>query len=266
MSTQTGALSILQASIDLEDESYFRMLVDKKYVKYITIDGGLYSVEDMCFEPTLTTILPPLPAGDWNIGRVSRDPATGEPHFAAVSKETLPGIKTTWHPRRVDHLALGDARKLRSNVYEVTCPGFDAPVVAKFACFDWEVPQLEVETEAYRWIDGQGIGPAFLGHLTEEGRVIGFLVARVAGCRHATPADLALCRAALLKLHALGVKHGDVNKHNFLVKGEAVTLIDFDVADREATAEEREVELESLEAELEDMSGRGGRVVVSSMD
>lgn len=32
------------------------------------------------------------------------------------------------------------------------------------------------ETTAYEWIHGTGIGPAFLGHITEAGRVIGFLM------------------------------------------------------------------------------------------
>lgn len=53
MSANAKPLALLQASVDLEDESEFRMLVDNQHVKYITIDGGLYDVEDMCFEPVL---------------------------------------------------------------------------------------------------------------------------------------------------------------------------------------------------------------------
>lgn len=64
--------------------------------------------------------------------------------------------------------------KLRTGVYEVTCPRFDTFVVAKFARFEWEIQYLENETVAYEWIDGRKIGPRFLGHLTEGDRVIGF--------------------------------------------------------------------------------------------
>lgn len=272
MSANVRALALLQASVDLQDESEFRMLVDNQDVKYITIDGGLYSVDDMCFEPILTQILPPFPPGDWNIGRVSQDPVTGKPYFASVSKEKLDEIQTAWHAKRIDHLQLGNAQKLRSNVNQVTCPGFDTPVVAKFARFEWEIPQLEAETEAYGWIQNhRGIAPEFLGHLTEDGRVIGFLIARMSDCRHATPDDLELCRDVLGKLHKLGVKHGDVNKHNFLIHDngegqEMATLIDFDMATRNATKEERDAEMEGLRSALEDTSGRGGSVTVSSIE
>lgn len=155
-------------------------------------------------------------------------------------------------------------RKLRSNVYEATCDRFNSTIVAKFARFPWEVPWMERETMAYEWIESHQIGPDFLGHLTEEGRVIGFLIARVADCRHATPEDLPLCRLALSKLHQLGIKHGDINKHNFLIHGGKATLIDFDNASRPASTGEMEVELSGLQDQLSDTSGRGGQLVFTS--
>ncbi|KAG8418462.1 hypothetical protein J3458_005874 [Metarhizium acridum] len=194
-------LQLLQASVDPHDESKFRLLVDNSLVKYVTIDAGIFSQDDMCFEPSLVSLLPPLPLGDWNQGRISRDPKTGAPHFSAISSTTLLGITKIWHPAQIDHLELHMGRKLRSNVYEATCPRFKSPVIAKFARFPWEVPLLEAETTAYQWIEGCRIGPDFLGHLAEEGRVIGFVMARVADCRHATPEDFSLCCQALSKLH-----------------------------------------------------------------
>lgn len=273
MADRCPNIRILQASVDPgEEPSEFRALVDNKFVKYITIDAGLYGCEDMCFAPSLISLLPLLPPGDWNQGHISRDPQTGDAHFSSVSRQHLPGITTAWHPTRVDHLELREERKLRSNVYEVTCPARFGPgtLVAKLARFEWEIPQLEAETTAYRWIEGQRIGPAFLGHLTEEGRVIGFLVARVAAaaasdCRHAgsAPEDFALCRAVLSRLHGLGIRHGDVNRHNFLIHDGEATLIDFDCASRPAGAEELEAELQGLRDQLRDTSGRGGMVVES---
>lgn len=256
---------VLQASVDPEDESDFRVLVDGKFVKYITIDAGLYGCDEMCFGPSLVSLLPPLPPGDWNKGHISRNPTTRDIHFSAVSKAHLPGITRTWHPTQVDHPKLREERKLRSNVYEVTCPGFSSTIIAKFARSEWEIPQLEAETAAYGWIEGHQVGPDFLGHLTEEGRVIGFLIARVADCRHATPEDFPLCHLALSKLHKLGIKHGDINKHNFLIHDGKATLVDFDNASRPASQDELEAELHELQDQLRDTSGRGGKVVESGL-
>lgn len=154
-------------------------------------------------------------------------------------------------------------QELRSNVYEATCDRFSETVIVKFARFPWEVAMLEKETLAYEWMEGHQVGPAFLGHLTEEGRIVGFIVARISDFSHATPADYPLCESALSKLHQLGIKHGDTNKHNFLIHGEKATLIDFDSAERGVSASELQDEARNLQDQLKDTLGRGGRVVVS---
>lgn len=128
-------IQVLQASVDPESESEFRLLVNNKFVKYISIDGGLYDSDDMCFGPSLISLLPPLPPGDWNEGHISRNLTTGNVHFAAVSKTRLPGITNPWHPFQIDHLELCMGRKLRFNVYEATCSRFDSTIIAKFAWF-----------------------------------------------------------------------------------------------------------------------------------
>lgn len=257
-------VQVLQASVDPDDVSDFRILVDGRFVKYITIDAGLYSLDDMCFGPSLVSLLPPLPSGDWNKAHISQNFETGDPYFSTISKLQLPSVTNTWHPSYIDHLMLRVEQKLRSNVYEVTCPSFTSPIIAKLARFEWEVPQLEAETAAYGWIEGLRVGPAFVSHLTEEGRVIGFLIARVTNSRHATIEDLPLCRSALAKLHELGIRHGDINKHNFLIHEGKATLIDFDHASRPAREHELEVEYSKLQEELCDTSGRGGIVVERS--
>ncbi|KAH7141979.1 alpha-galactosidase A precursor [Dactylonectria macrodidyma] len=265
MTTDPIGLQLLQASVHEDDESDFRILVDNTVVKYITIAPGLFSQDDMCFAPSLFSLLPPLPSGDWNKGRVSRNPITGIAHFETVAKVQLPGINNTWKPCQIDHLELQMGRKLRSNVYEATCPRFGFPVIAKFARFSWEMPLLEAETTAYEWIEGSLIGPDFLGHLIEEGRVIGFVIARIDNFRHATLDDLPLCLQALSTLHELGVRHGDTNKHNFLIHKGRVTLIDFDNASRTASPHELELELRDLGDKLLDSTGKGGRVVERSL-
>ena len=260
MINQVLGAQLLQASVDEANESDFRILVNDS-VKYITIDYGLYEMNDMCFGPALIPLLPPFPQGDWKTAQISRDPATGQPHFTAVSNEVGSGIRKTWHSTTVDYSELEMGEKLRSNVYEVTCPRFNSTIVAKFARFAWEIPQLEDETIAYEWIEGHGIGPDFLGHICEEGRVIGFLTSRVIDFHHATPKDILMCTATLSRLHNLGIKHGDTNKHNFLIHEGRATLIDFDCATKTSDSEELNEELGRLEEQLADTSGRGGRVV-----
>ncbi|KAI0877545.1 hypothetical protein GGS24DRAFT_446672 [Hypoxylon argillaceum] len=58
----------------------------------------------------------------------------------------------------------------------------------------------------------------------------GFMMDLIADFRHATPNDFNLCCLSLTKLHMLGIKHGDVNKHNLLFQDGRIALIDFDGA------------------------------------
>ncbi|KAG6823154.1 hypothetical protein H0H92_011199 [Tricholoma furcatifolium] len=264
MQHTTHNIKLLQVSADPFDESYFRILVDGKFVKYLTIDPNLYSVDDMCFEPSLISILPPLPSGDWNTGRISRNCADGRPHFSEVMKVELPSITHLWHPVQIDHLSLSMGCKLRTGVYEASTPLFDQPIVIKFARFPFEIPYLDSETLAYQWIQNHQVGPQFLGHLTEEGRVIGFVMERITGFQHASPEDLALCQQALSRLHGLNIKHGDINKHNFLIHNDQATLIDFASALPCDDAIMLEEEFRDIGKELSDTSGRGGRVMVEN--
>ena len=261
-------IELLHASVDPDNqvESEFRILVDGRSFKYITIDPGLYEPDDMCFGPAFVSLLPPLPDKDWNVGHISLDPTTWKPHFATAAREELPGIMDIWQPVQIDILDLRVEQQLRSNVLEVTCDRFDSIVVAKFARFPWEIPQFESETTVYKWIDGHGVGPSFLGHLTEEGRVIGFVVAHIPSSRHPTPEDLTVCSHELSKVHQLGIKHGDINKHNFLIHEGNAMLIDFDNASRVASREVLEEELHSLEASLRDESGLGGVIEEEEVD
>ncbi|KAK5625492.1 hypothetical protein RRF57_001208 [Xylaria bambusicola] len=117
---------------------------------------------------------------------------------------------------------------------------------------------FEAETIAYEWIEGKGIGPRFLGHLTEAGRVFGFVMEHIDGARTAESQDLAACQRVLVKLHALGVKHGDINKHNFLIRNGEAVLIDFETAQKCSEKAELGSEYKHLELSLRDPSRRRG--------
>jgi len=258
-------LQLLQASVDENTDSDFRFLHHGTKVRYITIAPGLFSTDTMCFAPELIPLLPPFPSGDWNSGWIAQDAQTGDPCFTRVEKSPVPGVRTAWHPVTLDHLDLTFGRKLRSGVYEATAPSLSpSPVVAKFACFEWEVGYMESECTAYQWIENHDIGPRFLANIAEEGRIIGFLLKNIANARHASPADVGVCREKLAALHRLRIVHGDINRHNFLVADDGrVTLIDFDTARRTEDPGRFEEEMRGLERELADTSGRGGCVVMS---
>ncbi|PQE28197.1 alpha-galactosidase A precursor protein [Rutstroemia sp. NJR-2017a WRK4] len=130
------------------------------------------------------------------------------------------------------YLSLSIGPRLRSNIYEASSPQFSKQIIAKFARFEWEIGYYAAETQVYSWIDGHGIGPEFLGYVTEEGRA----------------------------LHGLGIVHGDLNKHNFLISDGRAVLIDFETAKRSEDREAMEKEMKSLESQLLDISGIGGVV------
>lgn len=251
-------IELLQAEVDENDQSFFRLLVDGLSIKYITVEPGIYSAEDMCFGPSLASILPKLPTGDWNDGLVAKNAKDDQPYFVSFNLTQLPGVQNIWHGTYVEYLELSIGRKLRTGIYEAKCSLFDDIVVAKFARFPWEIQYMENETTAYQWISGHNIGPQFLGHLTENGRVIGLLMERITDARHAGTQDLEACGEVLSRLHNLGVRHGDTNRFNFLVRDSKATLIDFDTAQK---CDDRNLllqELNQLTVCLKDPSKRGG--------
>lgn len=103
--------------------------------------------------------------------------------------------------------------------------------------------------------------PKFLGHLTENDRIIGFLLQKVEG-GPAGVDDLANCEALLRRLHRLELIHGDVNQNNFIVdrvSGSNMRLIDFEHVEPFDEGLAR-AELLSLPVELAEETGRGATV------
>ncbi|KFY44087.1 hypothetical protein V495_03631 [Pseudogymnoascus sp. VKM F-4514 (FW-929)] len=88
--------------------------------------------------------------------------------------------------------------------------------------------------EEYREPGDPVISPAFLGHVTENGRVIGMLLEKLEG-EFASMDDLPACRDALKNFHLMNIVHGDVNRYNFIVdrskKPVHVRLVDFEYAE-----------------------------------
>lgn len=236
-----------------EVQSEFRVLFDGK-VKYIVVGPKTYELNTLRFD--LLKNLPNLPLGDWSRAYVFRE--NGHLSFK-LSYEPLDQVHSRWHPVSVEITSLPVIEKINPSVLLV---GYgDAVVVAKFSTFEWTMPSFDRETEAYRQIEGKGIGPAFLAHVTENGRVTGFLLEKVEGGR-AEVGDLDRCREVVLRLHALGVVHGDLNRHNFIVSPSEVTLIDFADSTIGGSTTAMEEELLQLPSLLEEDTGRGGTLLM----
>jgi len=159
----TPHLKILRLEVDSDTcEGDYRILVDGKHIKYISISGGIWSAEDMCFSPVLLPQLPVFPEGKWNTGHIARSPETQDPVFVSTTVEVLPSITATWHPLSVEYLDLTIGEMLMSNTYEVTSPDFgDSAVIAKFADFIWEIGYYNDEVIAYSWLEVQRSDPSF---------------------------------------------------------------------------------------------------------
>ena len=262
MSGTNSNVQLLTLLVDDSDEdvSEYRFLVDGKHVKYVTVAPGALPRDDRTFAPVLIPMLPAFPPGDWNDGHISKDPTTGQLFFARHEKVDLDGIEYTWHPTHIDFLELKKLDRLRQNVQRVSHPLFNTPIIFKFAEFPWQIPYFETESAAYEWIEGKDIGPKFLGHVTEAGRVMGWVMEDLGGARTAEPGDLAACQEVLGKLHAQGIKHGDINRFNILVRGDKAFLVDFETTEECSDVEELEAEYGRLEQSLKDPSFRGGVV------
>lgn len=60
------------------------------------------------------------------------------------------------------------------------------------------------------------------------------------------------------KLHSLGIHHGDLNQHNFLVQPSRAYLVDFETSRKVDDQQALISELESLEGKICSDSRRGG--------
>ncbi|KAH8928172.1 hypothetical protein BT69DRAFT_1316474 [Atractiella rhizophila] len=158
----------------------------------------------------------------------------------------------------VDCISLKRVKQLTTLVSEVVLDS--TTYIAKFAHFEWEIPQVEQETQAaYQLLEGCKFIPQFIAHIHEDGCVIGFLLEKLVG-HAASIEDLDACQAILKKLHALGLLHGDVNRNNFVVLSErrGIKLIDFEHFLQYPNPKQMQEELEKVPIELIDNSGRGG--------
>ncbi|KAI0485381.1 hypothetical protein F4859DRAFT_379590 [Xylaria cf. heliscus] len=229
-----------------------------------------------------------VPAGDWNLGHLAV-PNGSNAKFVLASTELvrleeavgLLSAGPAWRDEKIDLVPLLDALyEHRKNeqvvpytVTDIQCmnhlsavvlptpasiaaavPLVGSEVVGVWAWQPGHAHGISNESYVYSIIQSRdpGLAPRFLAHITDNGtRIIGFLLECIAGAREAGPADLAKCKDALSRLHALGIAHsGLLVRHSFLVCGDEVLLQGFGGSFETTDKELLRRELESLEQVL----------------
>ncbi|RAK88819.1 alpha-galactosidase A [Aspergillus costaricaensis CBS 115574] len=258
--------------VSSKDDSDYRIVLQNK-IRYLTIRPGTFNRSTLS---TPLSSLPNLPGDDtWNCALINRDPSNHQLTIE-LQNRSLVGITDIWHPLQIDCLQLRRTRQLTATAFEATYCGSELPssttleknttIIVKIARFEWEIPRLSRETSIYKQLQRiSDLAPRFLGHVHEHGRVIGFILEKIEG-REAGIEDLVGCQAVLKRLHGIGIVHGDVNRYNFVVRGDnTVRLIDFESSwlDKGAIAVMR-AEMESLGEQLVEGTGRGAGFISSN--
>ncbi len=70
-----------EADPDDSEPSHHRILVDRTHFKCVTIDPGIYDIDDLCFSLVLLEMLPPFSTGSRNCGRIGRTVDNRSRHF-----------------------------------------------------------------------------------------------------------------------------------------------------------------------------------------
>ncbi len=149
-----------------EDENEYRFLVDGTRVKYVTVAPGILPKDDRTFAPTLLANLPPFPPGDWNVGHVGSENASGEPVFLSTAKDNLPSVKTTWQ-QPVSTIWSSAQWSIFAKIFTLPCIPSSITRSGQVYRVSWQTPYLEARRQP---ISGWRVPtqPRFLGHLTEE--------------------------------------------------------------------------------------------------
>lgn len=184
-----------------------------------------------------------------------------------MDKEELPTVRTVWCQEKVNFLHLQRIELLTLLAQECTIKSDNlvnhTPLEnhvqnTKIARFPWKIQYIEAETKIYQLLQSSTVSPRFLAYVHEEDRVIGFMLEKVEGRREGID-DLEICQRVLQRLHNLGVLHGDVNRHNFIITPDHETVLtDFEKAVINADAKSLKKEMSSLAEQLSEETGRGG--------
>ncbi|KAI1177002.1 hypothetical protein F4777DRAFT_544243 [Nemania sp. FL0916] len=208
-------------------------LADDGSLKWIAVNAGVF--RDMWWwRSTKNLEFPPFPTGDWNVGQIRRL-ENGEVKLTKTLKLPLEGISNGWHPTKTDFTEFQLVKPLKDwpeggMRFHVKHPLFGEKVVLmKLQPYasNWSIRAMSNETKAYQMIQGLHLAPEFLGHVTYQGAIIGFILERVEGAKITEKEDEDARLEAIKKLHDLGITHGSAHHESFLKVGESVLMKDF---------------------------------------
>ncbi|KAI8626218.1 hypothetical protein F5Y19DRAFT_230029 [Xylariaceae sp. FL1651] len=212
-------------------------------VKYLTAGPDVNQLKGTRlsrYSRTKIIHMPVLPEGGWNCADIGLAAGTKELTVTSVSCADLPGVANTWHPSTFEYVdlvasTLTSPLKPASRNTNSTTDRFrlvESPLLnspghlglMKIANFPVEIPAIEMETQIYKHMAGLIIVPEFLGHVVENGRVIGFVTPALLDARPAseerplTAETQRACHSALELLHKAGVVHGDARYANCMLR------------------------------------------------
>ena len=223
MASTFGVIDAVSSLFGSKSEGYYRILTASGRIKYLAFHPSKHALPDIRGE---RLNIDTLPEGTWTIGNLVLKDGANKYTLGSISETSLPSVQHVWCARSIDYLQLGEppydqnALQCAGNGPHVTvrCGHFGMDQV--IAHLEWDpssIYPIDHYTDIFFLIDGRGIGPKFLAHITENNsRVIGYVVESVRGC-YATHADLEPCRAVLSRLHALGLVHGMLHSQSFII-------------------------------------------------
>lgn len=172
-------------------------------------------------------------------GSISRPQSVNQSSFDVIR----------WHPRAIEYNDLVKVATIQEGRLEVVQhPDLGPkPALVKRAALPAYIQSISHETNFYRLLDGLGVTPTFLGHVTEAGRITGFLaeyVEQQASKRFDRASGTEACLSALVRMHARGIAHRDAHGGNCLVRGDgSAAVVDFELAEENSARAEFERDL-----------------------
>jgi len=243
-------------------------LADDGTFKWVLIDADVFPGKEWSYitmEEIRSLTFPLFPSGSWNFGRISRL-EDDKVDFTTTLSRPIEGIDNTWHPTKIDFMEFELVSEFPgctdARLWHAKHPLFnDKPLFVKISPWatGWARITLEKETKAYEKLQGLGMSPHFLGHVTYQGAVIGLILEWIDGAKTTDKKDKGARIKLVKKLHRLGIAHGCAHHKNFLKAGDNMMVIDFEEArfDDEATDEHKKEDIRRVRDFKNDMSWQG---------
>jgi len=159
-------------------------------IKHLHINNDIDSIatRKSLYSSANVVRFPRLPDGEWNFAEIALVEINKHVEITWLDK-SLPGVNDTWHPLKLEYLELqfhplettsSEHIKLVSHPSLMT---LNNRAILKVAEFPDYIPHIEHETRMYKELVGADGAPRFLGHVAENGRVIGFLLEYIVDAR-----------------------------------------------------------------------------------